>query len=181
MRRAQPDAQCSQAAGADTRSNGRDRNRYAVPVSAPTGQICTVLPEKYESNGWVASMPTCWVTPRSTSSMNGSPATWAANRVQRAQEMQRSRSRSTWVDNGIGLGNVRLGPSKRDSPRPLDIAWFCSGHSPPLSQIGQSSGWLTSSISITPCCALSATSDVSWVRTTMPSLTVVVQDASGLR
>ena len=29
-----------------TRSNGRARNRYGAPVSAPTGQICTVLPEK---------------------------------------------------------------------------------------------------------------------------------------
>ena len=100
--------------------------------------------------------------------MNGSPAICAANRVQRAHEMQRSRSSSTCVDSGIGLGNVRFGPSKRVSPRPLDIAWFCSGHSPPLSQMGQSSGWLMSSISMTPCCALSATAEVSWVRTTMP-------------
>ncbi len=41
-----PDAQCSQTLGVETRSNGRARNRYDVPVSAPTGQICTVLPEK---------------------------------------------------------------------------------------------------------------------------------------
>ena len=32
--------------GALTRSNGRARNRYLALVSAPTGQICTVLPEK---------------------------------------------------------------------------------------------------------------------------------------
>ena len=48
----QPEAQCSQTLGVDMRSNGRDRNRYAAPVSAPTGQIWTVLPEKYDSNGW---------------------------------------------------------------------------------------------------------------------------------
>ncbi len=41
-----PDAQCSQMLGVDTRSNGRDLNRYCAPVSAPTGQTCTVLPEK---------------------------------------------------------------------------------------------------------------------------------------
>ena len=64
--------------------------------------------------------------------------------------------------------------------RPEVIAWFCSGHSPPLSQIGQSSGWLISSSSITPCCALSATVEVCWVRTTMPSATVIVQLACGL-
>ncbi len=39
-------AQCSQTPLVETRSKGRDRNRYAAPVSAPTGQICTVLPEK---------------------------------------------------------------------------------------------------------------------------------------
>src|SRR5829696_5666374 len=67
----------------------------------------------------------------------------------------------------------------RESARPLVSAWFCSGHSPPLSQTGQSSGWLMSSISIVPCWALSATAEVSWVLTTMPSATVVVQDAAG--
>ena len=41
-----PEAQCSHTLGTDTRSYGRDRNRYAAPVSAPTGQTCTVLPEK---------------------------------------------------------------------------------------------------------------------------------------
>ena len=80
----------------------------------------------------------------------------------------------------IGFGYVRLTSTNRESARPLDIAWFCSGHSPPLSQIGQSSGWLISSISIVPCCALSATGEVSWVFTTMPSATVVVQDGGRL-
>jgi hypothetical protein len=42
----QPAAQCSQAVGVDTRSNGRARNLYCSPVSAPTGQIWMVLPEK---------------------------------------------------------------------------------------------------------------------------------------
>jgi len=42
----QPAAQCSHPLGEETRSKGRERNRYWAPVSAPTGQICTVLPEK---------------------------------------------------------------------------------------------------------------------------------------
>jgi hypothetical protein len=67
----------------------------------------------------------------------------------------------------IGFGKVRLMSMNRVSVRPDDMAWFCSGHSPPLSQTGQSSGWLISSSSITPCWAASAT--------------VVVQLASGLR
>ena len=46
VRWAQPDAQCSHTLGVDTRSKGRDRNRYAAEVSAPTGQIWMTLPEK---------------------------------------------------------------------------------------------------------------------------------------
>ena len=101
--------------------------------------------------------------------MNGSPAICSENRVQRWQSTHRSRSSRTCEEIAIGFGKVRLTSTNRESARPLLIAWFCSGHSPPLSQIGQSSGWLISSISMTPCCALSATGEVSWVLTTMPS------------
>src|SRR6201985_3277073 len=126
-------------------------------------------------------MPTCCSAPRSSISMNGSPAIWSENRVQRAHRMQRSRSRTTCDEMLIALVNVRLTSSKRESGRPLDIAWFCSGHSPPMSHIGQSSGWLISSNSITPCWALSAASEVNWVRTTISSVATVVHDAMGLR
>ncbi len=100
--------------------------------------------------------------------------------MHRAHCTQRSRSSSTWADSGTGLAKVRLRPVNLVSPAPVDMAWFCSGHSPPLSQTGQSSGWLTSSISMMPRCAFSATCEVSWVRTTMPSVQVVVQEAGGL-
>src|SRR6478735_535170 len=60
------------------------------------------------------------------------------------------------------------------------MAWFCRGHSPPLSQTGQSSGWLISRNSMIPCCALSATGLVACVLTTMPSATVIVHEACGL-
>src|ERR671917_1833120 len=126
-------------------------------------------------------MATCSRAPRSNSSMNGSPATCWENRVHRAHSTQRSRSRSTSLLIGSGLGKVRLTSTNRLSVRPLLIAWFCNGHSPPLSQTGQSSGWLISSSSIVPCCALSATGLVSWVLTTIPSVTGMVQDATGLR
>ena len=39
VRISQPEAQCSQADGVETKSNGRARKRYVAPVSAPTGQI----------------------------------------------------------------------------------------------------------------------------------------------
>src|SRR5450756_343216 len=70
--------------------------------------------------------------------------------------------------------------SNRLLGRPLDMAWFCRGHSPPLSQTGQSSGWLISRNSIWPACAFSAIGEVCWVLTAMPSLTVVVQEVMGL-
>ncbi len=113
--------------------------------------------------------------------MKSSPAISSDVRTQRVQEMHRSRSSSTSVEIATGLTNSRFSSRNRLSPRPLDMAWFCSGHSPPLSHMGQSSGWLISSISITPCCALSATPEVSWVLTTIPSVHTVVHEASGLR
>ena len=113
--------------------------------------------------------------------MDGSPAISSAKRVQRAHKTQRSRSSSTWLERLMGFSKVRLVSVNRVSTRPLDMAWFCSGHSPPLSQTGQSSGWLISSSSMTPCWALSAAGEVNWVRTTMPSVATVVQLAIGLR
>ena len=113
--------------------------------------------------------------------MNGSPAICSENRVQRWQSTQRSRSSSTCGgDRDAASANVRLVSTNRESVRPVLIAWFCRGHSPPLSQIGQSSGWLISSSSMTPSCAFSATVEVCWVLTTMPSATVIVQLACGL-
>jgi hypothetical protein len=49
----------------------------------------------------------------------------------------------------------------------------CSGHSPPLSQTGQSSGWLISRNSNT--LALAATTSGAFVETTMPSVHMVEQ------
>ncbi len=150
-------------------------------MSAPTGQIWMVLPEKYDSNGSPSPVPICWSAPRSTISIIGSPAIWLEKRVQRAHSTHRSRSSSTCVEIATGFSYVRFLPSKRDSALPCDIAWFCSGHSPPLSQTGQSRGWLMSRSSITPFWAFSATGEVRWVFTTMPSVHVMVQEAIGLR
>ena len=180
MRIAAPLAECSSTPGVDTRSNGRERNRYAALVSAPTGQIWMVLPEKYDWNGLSCATPICCSAPRSSRSMNGSPAICSEKRVQRWHSTQRSRSSSTCVEIGSGLGKVRFTSTNRESVRPVLIAWFCRGHSPPLSQMGQSRGWLMSSSSMTPSCAFFATGEECWVLTTMPSATVMVQLACGL-
>ena len=77
--------------------------RYGVAVSAPTGQICTVLPEKYDENGSSGNVITCVWLPRWVKLISGSPATSSAKRVQRSQRMQRSRSSRTRSLIGIGF------------------------------------------------------------------------------
>src|SRR4051812_47310373 len=101
-----------------SRSHGRARNRYGFAVSAPTGQICTVLPLKYDENGSSGNVLT-WVSlERSRKEMNGSPATSLANRVQRSHRMQRSRSRYTVSLMAMGFSKWRFSSTKRLSPGP---------------------------------------------------------------
>ena len=97
---------------------------------------------------------TCVLAPRSPKSMSGSPAISAAKRVQRPHWMQRSRSSSTSSLIGIGFSKCRFSSTKRDSPGPNASVWSCSGHSPPRSHTGQSSGWLISRNSRTPSCTV---------------------------
>jgi hypothetical protein len=142
-------------------------------VSAPTGQICTVLPEKYESNGCSEKLSTCVWSLRSTKSMSGSPAISSAKRVQRAHWMQRSRSRRISELSRMGFSQCRFSSTKRDSPGPNDNVWSCNGHSPPRSHTGQSSGWLMSRNSSMPSWIFFTGSVVVWH--TIPSVTGVVQ------
>ena len=166
-------AQVTHEVSAVARSHGRARKRYWLAVNAPTGQICTVLPEKYESNGWSAKFSTCVRSLRSTKSINGSPAISSAKRVHRAHWMQRSRSSRISSLRRIGFSQWRFSSTKRDSPGPKASVWSWSGHSPPRSQTGQSSGWLMSKNSRTPSWIFFTVSDCVWH--TMPSVTGVVQ------
>ena len=86
--------------------------------------------------------------------------------------MQRSRSIATSGDSSSGLRKWRFGSMKRDRPAPQPKVMSCSGHSPPLSHTGQSSGWLTSRNSTIAFCACLTRSVVT---TTIPSLTAVEQ------
>ena len=105
-------------------------------------------------------MPICCAEPRSSRSMNWSPAIWSENRVQRWHSTQRSRSSRISRGDRDRLGERPASRRRsRESGGPLAIVWFCSGHSPPLSQIGQSSGWLSSRNSRLPRCAFSATGE----------------------
>ena len=98
-----PALQCWHTESAVVRSNGRATKRYGSAVSAPTGQICTVLPENGDRKSSPAAIETRSPAPRANSSMNRSPLISSQNRVQRAHNTQRSRSSLTSGDSAIGF------------------------------------------------------------------------------
>ena len=102
-----------------SRSQGRAVKRYGVAVSAPTGQICTVLPLKYDVKGCSSNTLTSMASPRPMKSISASPAISAAKRTQRPHWMQRSRSKSTQLGDGDGLGPVALLLEEAALPRPV--------------------------------------------------------------
>ena len=104
----QPALQWGHTLSAELRSNGRATNRYGVEVSAPTGQICTVLPLNGDRKSSPAAIATCSAAPRAYSSMKRSPLIWSQKRVHRAHRTHRSRSRFTSGDSGIGFAYTRL-------------------------------------------------------------------------
>src|SRR5258706_15680590 len=71
----QPTEHVVQVLSVWVRSHGRALKRYGVAVRAPTGQIWTVLPEKYDANGSSGNVITCVSLPRCTKWISGSPAT----------------------------------------------------------------------------------------------------------
>ena len=91
--------------------------------------------------------------------------------------MQRSRSSAISGETGIGLSKVIFEKRIRVEPGPYRKVRSWSGHSPPLSQTGQSSGWLTRMNSSVPCWPSAARCEVAAVRTTIPSCAVSVQPA----
>ena len=78
--------------------------------------------------------------PRFSIASSPSPEISSVKRVQRAHWMQRSRSRTTYSEIGTAFGKCRFSSMKRVTPGPYWNVMFCNGHSPPRSQIGQSSG-----------------------------------------
>ena len=82
--------------------------------------------------------------------------------------MHRSLSRVTLSFTRIGFSKWRFSSTNRLSPGPKAMVWSWSGHSPPLSQTGQSNGWLMSRNSRTPSWALRVRSDS--VSTTIPGV-----------
>ena len=167
----QPTGQVGQTLGVCSRSHGRARKRYDLLVSAPTGQMSVVLPEKTESNGRPGKIPISVLSPRLIMTSCGSSAMSFMNRTQSWHMMQRSRSSTICGPICRRFWKRRFSSTKRVTPGPNLKVRFCKGHSPPLSQMGQSSGWLISSSSSMPRRAFSTASDL--VVTTMPGATGV--------
>ncbi len=159
--------------GAFRRSQGRETNRYGMLVSAPTGHRSMMFPVKRPRYGLAGERgdlgPVAALLERELAVLGHVLAEADAA----VAGMQRSRSIATSGDRSSGLGKWRLGSTVRLRPGPNLKVRSCSGHSPPLSHTGQSSGWLTSSSSSTPSWA-SRTASVS-VRTTMSAVTGVEQ------
>ncbi len=114
----QPTAQPVHVDSTWSRSHGRAVNRYGVAVRAPTGQIWTVLPLKYDENGSPGKVATSTRSPRPAKSIWASPATSSANRVHRAHWMHRSRSIRTRSEMGTGFSKCRFSSTNRLSPGP---------------------------------------------------------------
>ncbi len=91
--------------------------------------------------------------------------------------MHRSRSSEIVGEIGIGFSNVRFGKCMRvfDGPQRNVRSW--SGHSPPLSQSGQSSGWFRRMNSSTAFWPSAAFALVCALRSSIPSCAVSVQAA----
>src|SRR6478672_2282392 len=79
--------------------------------------------------------------------------------MHRVQWMQRVISVLTSGPKSLSR-TARLFSPNRLRSNPYAIAWSCRSHSPPWSQIGQSSGWLISRNSITPSRALRTIGDL---------------------
>src|SRR5690606_11076085 len=85
---------------------------------------------------------------------------------------------SNFILSPISIGsNVRRLNSNRVSATPCSKLKSCSLHSPALSQFGQSWGWLINNIS-TPPLRASRTSGDKIFCTSIPSITVVLQEAT---
>ena len=136
-------------------SHGRERKRYCLVVIAPTGQTSIRLPERIECTPCSLKVAISLPLPRLMVPICASPSTSAMKRLQRVHRMQRLRfSISVGPKSTSALtpspSKVRRGKSIRLSSLPNAYEKSCSGHSPPLSHTGQSSGWLIRRNSNTP-------------------------------
>ena len=135
------------------------------------------LPDSSWSTLFSIQVPISMFSPRPVAPSSCRPAISAVKRTQRVQWMQRVMSVEISGPRFLSF-TTRLRSSKREDALPNPSARSCSSHSPPWSQIGQSSGWLISRNSIVAFCAAIARAER--VKIFMPSVTGVAQAGIGL-
>ena len=122
---------------------GRASKRYCVEVSAPTGQSSITFPRTAPGTAGPRRWRSSTATPRLARdelAVLGDVSTRSAcsgSRGCSARGRARSSARSGSASRTCASGSVAGTGGPQRNVR------SCSGHSPPLSQTGQSSGWLT--------------------------------------
>mmetsp|Transcript_1307 Transcript_1307/g.3423 ORF Transcript_1307/g.3423 Transcript_1307/m.3423 type:complete len:275 (-) Transcript_1307:373-1197(-) len=158
-------------------SHGRAVKAYGFEVSAPTGQRSATLPESSESSIFSTYVPISIALPRPTVPSESTPATSVAKRTQRVQWMHRVITVLMSGPRFLSSTPRRTSVVRpRSAPKYMD--WSCRSHSPPWSQIGQSSGWLVRRNSMTPSRAFLTMGES--VNTFMPGAAGMAQAATGL-
>ncbi len=135
-----------------------------------------MLPESSCSTARSTYVPISMNSPRPVVPSSWMPAMSWPNRTQRVQWMHRVMSVETSGPISLSF-TTRLRSLNRAASRPNPMARSCSSHSPPWSQMGQSSGWLMSRNSIVAFCAPMAFG--LFVKIFMPSVMGVAQAGIG--
>mmetsp|Transcript_23787 Transcript_23787/g.62210 ORF Transcript_23787/g.62210 Transcript_23787/m.62210 type:complete len:268 (+) Transcript_23787:2289-3092(+) len=160
-------------------SHVRAVKAYGLEVSAPTGHRSMTLPDSSELNIFSIYVPIWRSPPRPVVPRSSTPATSEPKRTQRVQWMHRvmmvlTRGPMFLSSTARLLSKVLRRP--RSDPKAIDWSW--RSHSPPWSQMGQSSGWFTRRNSITPSRASLVFAEP--VSTFMLGATGTAHDACGL-
>ncbi|CAM5508838.1 hypothetical protein SVIOM74S_10172 [Streptomyces violarus] len=182
VRVAQPPEQCSQTDGDETRSKGRERNRYAAEVSAPTGQIWMVLPEKVRLErvalagaDLLERAALDQLDHRVARDLVGEPGAAGAQHAPLAVEQHLRGDGEGLLVRALAALEAGLGVAVRHG-LVLQRALAALVADRAVQRVVDEPR-----SSITPFWAFSATGEVRWVLTTIPSVHVMVQDAMGLR
>ncbi len=103
-------------------SHGRERKRYVLEVSAPTGHSSVTLPVKSDTYGLPVAVAMMTCAPRSSVRSESSRVMMSSKRTQRWQTMQRSSSSTIVGPRSTAFGLGVFGSIMRELPWPHAIA-----------------------------------------------------------
>ena len=114
----QPTAHCVHEVVVRWLSQGRERKRYVLEVSAPTGHSSVTLPVKSDTYGLPVAVAISVCAPRSSVRSEFSCVMTSSKRTQRWQTMQRSSSSTIVGPRSTALGLAYFGSTMRELPWP---------------------------------------------------------------